>query len=352
LKAMATAIPKDQKRFLKYNRTVGMTTMRGRGFHYPVDSAMAGNGHIYVVSRSAERVGASGISGNDTIRVTMLDIEGGYFGVFGAKGNGDGSFMWPRGIAVDMDDQVYVSDESLHRISVFDDSGTFLTKWGVHGAGIGEFDRPSGLAFDSNDNLLVSDSQNHRVQRFTKDGRLISTFGRAGSGPGEFDLPWGLTTNADGDVFVADWGNDRVQKFTSDGTFVTQYGVSGRGDGQFVRPASVAVDAEGYIYVADWGNEAVQVLNPEGQFVQKLRGEATDSTWAKDFLRVNQEEAQARARADLQPEIDFFIDDPHEESSHIEKLFWGPVSVMLDDAGRLYVTEEHRHRIQVFERTT
>ncbi len=45
-----------------------------------------------------------------------------------------------------------------------------------------------------------------------------------------------------------------------------------------------------------------------------------------------------------------FNDDPHEESSHIEKLFWGPVSVMLDAEGRLYVTETNRHRLQVFDR--
>ena len=94
----------------------------------------------------------------------------------------------------------------------------------------------------------------------------------------------------------------------------------------------------------------MQVLDSDGRLVQKLRGEATNSMWAEDFLRVNTEEAEARTRADLEPEIEFFVDDPHEESAHIEKLFWGPVSLMLDDAGRLYVTEEHRHRIQVFER--
>jgi len=84
--------------------------------------------------------------------------------------------------------------------------------------------------------------------------------------------------------------------------------------------------------------------------MQKLRGEATDSTWAEDFLRINVEEAEARNRADLEPKIEFFNDDPHEESSHIEKLFWGPISLMLDDTGRLYVTEGNRHRIQVYER--
>ena len=52
---MTTARLEDQTRFLRYNRTVGMTTMQGRGFYFPVDSAMARDGRIYVVNRSVER---------------------------------------------------------------------------------------------------------------------------------------------------------------------------------------------------------------------------------------------------------------------------------------------------------
>jgi DNA-binding beta-propeller fold protein YncE len=243
-----------------------------------------------------------------------------------------------------------VSDEHLHRITVFTASGEFISRWGTHGSDEGELDSPSGIAFDPDDNIMVSDARNHRIQRFTKDGVFLSAFGSAGSGEGELDMPWGLTTNADGEVFVADWGNDRVQKFSSKGQFVAQYGGTGSGDGQFLKPASVAVDPDGYIYVADWGNERVQALDSDGRFVQKLRGEATHSKWAEDFLGINVEEADARARANLEPDIEFFNDDPHEQSSHIEKLFWGPVSVMLDSEGRLFVTETNRHRLQVYQR--
>ena len=203
---------------------------------------------------------------------------------------------------------------------------------------------------DSEGNLLVSDSQNHRIQKFTKEGNFVSSFGTQGKGHGEFNLPWGITTNKDREIFVADWGNDRIQKFSPDGNFLAQYGTSGRGDGQFVRPSGVTVNPNGYIYVADWGNERIQILNPEGQFIQKLRGEATNSEWAEDFLGVNVEEAEARSRANMEPEFDLFNDDPHEESSHIEKLFWGPVSILLDKDERMFITETNRHRIQVYEK--
>ena len=209
---------------------------------------------------------------------------------------------------------------------------------------------PCGIVFDQDNNVLIADSQNHRIQKFTGDGQFISSFGVYGNGDGRLNLPWGLGVNQEGEIFVADWGNDRIQRFSPDGKFVAKYGSSGRQEGEFMRPAGVIINQEGYIYVADWGNERVQVLGPDGEFVQTIRGEATNSEWADDFLGVNVEEAGARKRANLEPDIEYFNDDPHEESSHIEKLFWGPVSLMLDAKDRLFITETNRHRIQVYER--
>ncbi len=333
-----------QTGFLRYVRTVGMTTMRGRGFYYPVDSAMSSDGRIYVLNRSFERATL------DTIRVTMLNEEGEYFGVFGKGGVGDGEFKWPCGIAIDSHNHVYVTDEQLHRISVFTESGQFIKHWGSQGVDEGMLDGPSGIVIDQDNNVLISDSKNHRIQKFTSGGEFILSFGEYGREDGSFDLPWGLALNRDSEIFVADWGNDRIQQFSPDGTFLAKYGSSGREDGKFTRPAGVIVSRDGFIYVADWGNERVQILDPDGEFVQNLRGEATNSEWAEDFLGVNVEEAGARVRANLEPEIEYFNDDPHEESSHIEKLLWGPVSLILDASERLFITETNRHRIQVYER--
>ncbi len=340
---MSTVETASRSAFLKYGHTIGLSTMQGRGFYYPADTAIGSDGRLYTVSRSLE-------GDPRGVRVTIFDLESEFFGTFADFGEDDGQLIWPTSIACDSLNRVYVSDEYTHRITAFDDSGKFIDKWGLHGADRGEIDGPSGIAFDSDDNLYVVDHQNARVQKFTNDGRLLSSFGSWGTDHGQFRLPWGCTVDAKGDVYVADWGNSRVERFTADGEFVAQYGSPGQGDGEFHRPAGVAVDKEGYVYVAGWGNERVQVLDPEGGFVIKLRGEATDSVWAQDFLTINVEEAEARAKSDLVPDMEFFVDDPHEESSHIEKYFWAPVSVKLDGDGRLYVTESNRHRIQVYER--
>ncbi|MCI0776432.1 MAG: NHL repeat-containing protein, partial [Chloroflexi bacterium] len=213
----------------------------------------------------------------------------------------------------------------------------------------GQLNGPNGIAFNSDDELLVSDHLNARIQKFSGDGKHLATFGEPGSGDGQLNLPWGICVDAAGNVYVADWGNDRIVKFSADGKFLANFGSSGRGNGEFDAPADVCVDTDGYIYVADWGNQRIQVLDSDGGFVQLHRGEATISKWAQDFLDTNVEEAAARARADLELDIDFNTDDPHERSAHIEKLFWGPTSVMLDNDGHLLVVDSNRHRIQVFD---
>ena len=343
---MTTATIGTQTAILEYDLTVGLSAMEGRGFYYPTDTAIAPNGRLYVPNRSVEGAGRG-------IRVTVCDIDSEYYGTFGYSGHGPGEFVWASCITADSEGRLFISDEYTNRITVFDLDGNYQTSWGTHGSDEGQLDSPSGLAIGADGSVYVSDTHNHRVQKFTPSGVFLASFGAHGTDDGELDLPWGLTVATGGDVYVADWGNDRIQRFSADGEFVATYCSSGTGDGELQRPSGVAVDERGYMYISDWGNERVQVLDPDGRFLQKLRGQATESKWAKIFLNVNKEEGDARQRADLEPDIDLFDpNDPHEESSHIEKLFWAPVSIKLDDSGRIYVTEANRHRIQIYRRVS
>ena len=338
---MGIETTKTKACLLEYRLTMGMTVMEGQGFYYPVDTTIASDGRMYVISRSRDEVARG-------VRVTMCNVDGEYFGNFGGFGEEDGQFVWPCCSAIDSLGRFYVTDEKLHRILVFDRSGKFLDRWGEHGSANGELDTPSGIAFDSHDNLYVADTYNNRIQKFTNNGRFLMSF--SGHGEEVISLPWGLATDSHDNLYVADWGNDCIRKFSSDGIELACFGTSGKNDGEFCRPSSVSVGSDGDIYVADWGNERVQVLNSEGEFVEKLRGQATISSWAQNFLNINVEEASARDKADLNLQIEYVDDTPHEESSHIERYFWSPTSVTLDRNGLLYVTEANRHRIQVYAR--
>ena len=103
------------------------------------------------------------------------------------------------------------------------------------------------------------------------------------------------------------------------------------------------------MYVSDWGNESVKIFAPDTTFIQKLRGEATLSKWAQDFLDANPDENDERIKSDLMPELPEHFNTPYLISTQIESYFWGPTSVGIDDSNMLYVVESSRHRIQIYD---
>ncbi len=315
---------------LNFSHSIGRRDVTGPGFRDPAALAINDRlGRLYVVSQCTE-------AQLEGVRVTMCTADEDYLGEFGSGGTGNGQFIWPSGIAIDQEDNVYVSDDWLNRISIFSSDGEFLGKWGIAGSGDGEFSRPFGLAFDREDNLLVVDGSNHRVQKLTKDGRFLGKWGRAGNGDGEFNLPWGIEIDQQGDIYVADWRNDRIQKFSPAGTFLMKFGGSGKGDGEFNRPTGVAVDKDGYIYVTDCGNHRLQMFDARGEHVGTFLGEGSLSRWGKAKLDGNPDMQQQR-------EVAYQLER--------EKLFWFPVAVDVDAEGRVFVVECGRQRIQVYTKT-
>ena len=75
---------------------------------------------------------------------------------------------------------------------------------------------PAGLAVDSDDNIYVTDRGNDRIQIFTSDGTFITAIGSPGSEDGQFNRPEGVGVDPysnTGLVYVADTGNSRIQVF-------------------------------------------------------------------------------------------------------------------------------------------
>ena len=308
--------------------TLGRFEIFGPGFRGPMDLALGPDGLIYVLNRGFQYR-------PEAVRVTRMNINEDYLGQFSQFGEEDGDLFWPTSIALDRDQNVYVSDDWLNRISIFDQKGEFLYKWGVAGSGDGEINKPSGIRFDKEDNLYMVDSGNNRVQKFTKDGKFLAKWGEAGNGQGQFNLPWGLTIDDKGDVYVADWRNDRIQKFTAEGEFLAEFGSSGSGVGEFNRPTGVAVDKDGDIYVADWRNDRVQVLTPDGRHITTFTGDAGLSKWGKEKLYANADMVRQRSLI-----TDF----------EIEKRLWHPKAVAIDGEGRIIILDANRDRLQVYQK--
>lgn len=158
-------------------------------------------------------------------------------------------------LAVDSQDYIYATAEGpgFAGVKKFTNTGGFILEWGGSwGSGLGQFfGRPMGIAIDSEDNVYVTDGGNYRIQKFTNTGGYITSWGSGGSDPGQFVQPGELAVDHENNVYVADTKNDRIQKFTSDGTFLSTWGTYGMGPNEFMEPRGIAIDSDGYIYVAD-----------------------------------------------------------------------------------------------------
>ena len=321
-----------------YNKTIGITNNNplGRGFAHPVDMAIF-NDKFYVLNKHPVFA-----------RVGVCNYKEDYINEFGTYGHGDGQFWLPTGITSSSTGTILVCDEHHNRVSKFSEDGTYLSNWGKHGSDAGQLNGPSGITVDMEDNVYVVDQYNHRIQKFSLNGDFINTWGEHGKKNSQFDHPWGISVGLDGYIYVTDWGNDRIQKFDTNGSFISVIGGPNKNEGSLNKPAKATADKDGYVYVADWGNESVKIYSPEGGHVQSLRGEATLSKWAQEFLDANPDESTQRDISDLKPDLPKHFNTPYLISTQIETYFWGLSSVVIDNNSKLYVIESSRHRIQIY----
>jgi DNA-binding beta-propeller fold protein YncE len=210
-----------------------------------IDIDRAGN--IWV----ADRCGANTCVNSTLAPIMKFDASGKLLASFGA-----GMFVFPHGITIDRDGNVWVSDGQGrngkgHQVFKFSPDGKVLMtlgKAGEAGNGPDTFNQPSAVAIGRNGDIFVADGHggdtNARIVKFTKDGKFIKTWGKKGAGPGEFDAPHALAFDSKGRLFVADRGNSRIQIFDQDGAFIDQWT-------QFSRPSGLYIDRNDVIYVSD-----------------------------------------------------------------------------------------------------
>src|SRR5258708_31332421 len=129
---------------LKYSHTIGLLALSGRGFSNPMNTAVTDAGILYVVNRSNSFQALQG-----AVRITVCNIDGEYLGEFGKYGTEDGAFVWPTGIDVDSQGNIYLADEHRNAIQVWDRDHEFVRKWGGTGDRDIQMNRSAGLPFHS-----------------------------------------------------------------------------------------------------------------------------------------------------------------------------------------------------------
>ena len=197
------------------------------------------------------------------------------------KSFGGGMFVWPHGIHIDRDGNVWVTDaraasaDELARfpgaasigsaVYKFDPNGKLLLTIGTPG----KRGNPPQALTDPTD--LVTDPRNGdvyiceshtdvtdpglvgRISVFDKNGKFLRVIGKTGTGPGEFRTPHAIEFDSQGRLVVADRHNHRVQILTKDGKFIREYD-------NFGRTSGLAIDRNDVIYTTD--SESTAQVHP------------------------------------------------------------------------------------------
>ncbi len=179
----------------------------------------------------------------------------------------------------------------LNTVFKFDPNGKVVTS-----VGQGMFVFPHGIHVDRDGNIWVTDGQSnlpargpgqpadaplpampakvigHQVVKFSPDGKVLLTLGKAGGNvpgqtadPASFYQPNDVITYPNGDILVAEGhGNThaRLIRFDKTGKFLREFGKLGAGlEGEFNQPHGLAFDSRGRLFVADRSNNRIQVLD-------------------------------------------------------------------------------------------
>ena len=208
-------------------------------FFGPFGMAVDGQGNTYVGDSWGRRIRK--ISPTGVVTTFAGPGPGGY--ADGTAANA--SFGDTRGLAVDSDGNVYACDTGYSSIRKITPAGVVTTLAGPGASGgqgttdgvgsAARFRAPRGLAVDLNKNVYVADSDNHTIRKITPAGVVSTLAGLGGSsgsinGTGSaarFYIPFGITSDDWGNLIVADTYNSTIRAITPSGVVTTIGGIPG-----------------------------------------------------------------------------------------------------------------------------
>lgn len=204
--------------------------------------AADGSGRIYITSSLS-----SGIM--------VLNAKGGTIKEnFGRK-----YLIKPMGLTY-FDGRIYATDIGDHQVKIFSRQGKLVARFGDRGDAEGRFAYPHGLAVSGTGRIYVADSNNGRVQIFNRDRHYIGTLLRPPDTGKRIYLPRAVAIDKLGRVHVVDALGGAVCVYDSSGEYLFDYGKNHRNGGGLNYPNGIAVNKEtGLVFIADRKNDRIAV---------------------------------------------------------------------------------------------
>ena len=211
---------------------------------------------------------------------------------------------------------------------VFAENLNFLFKFGDSGSGEdpskfpdGALFKPSGIELFAG-KIYITDENNH-VQVFDSSGEFLFKFGRCTHE--EMMRQYNLTD---------DFGNftGEREQVCGHGKNIKKTGGVGHGDGELHEPSDVTVDKSGKIYVADRGHATVKVFDSSGKFLFNF-GTGTECTSVTSIFKF----------------LSFVPGSAKKQCDSKDGEFHYVNRILVDDYGKVYVSDTENNRIQVFD---
>ncbi len=262
--------------------------------------------------------------------------------------NFDSELEGLRGIAIDLNDNVYLAGAESVRMVTAD--GKPLREWTISGAA-------TCVDVDAEGSVYVG--QRTKIEVFDNQGELIRTWGKEGKEAGEFRFVSGIAVHG-ANVFVADAGNRCVHRFDTTGDFIDDIGKRNeeKGVDGIVCPSAfldVTVDDEGVLFVTNPGRSRVEQYRTDGTLIHYW-GEAgaqaerffgccnpTNLALLPDDRLVTAEKILTRVKVyDTEGMLLAYIG-----SEHFTKNAEG-LDIAVDSKGRIFIIDPDNGRVSVF----
>jgi len=197
---------------------------------------------------------------------------------FGEVGTKDGKMLNPLDLSIDDDDQVYVNNRD-GRVTIYSADGQHkdTVDLDVIREGRGEMKGTIGGIECGPDYWYLTDDANHFIYTL-EYGRntVVSVVGGVGDELGQFRVPKKFYYDTARNVLVvADMFNFRIDTLSADDPPepLTFFGTYGNSVTQFDRVIDVAPDGMGNILAIDFGNQTTQAFDFDGKFQYVLSTE-------------------------------------------------------------------------------
>ncbi len=221
---------------------------------------------VWATDRCSPRI-APGCLGTKANPVHLFDETGKEIRSFGG-----GMFVWPHGIHVDRDGNVWVTDarvptaEERSKYPGEDKKGSVVIKFspdgkalmtlgtpGVKGDPPDALTEPNDVVTDpGNGDVYVAESHTNvadpnlvgRISVFDRNGKFLRIIGKTGTEPAEFRTPHAIEFDSQGRLIVADRHNHRIQILTKEGKYLGELR-------EFGRVSGLAIDGNDTLYTSD-----------------------------------------------------------------------------------------------------